>query len=60
MKGKVNKTNITFTGIANESQLEDVTLCAEKSKCKYKVEDYSTKVVVTGDLDKFTNNWNKG
>lgn len=59
MKAKRNKTNITFTGIANESQLEDVTLCAEKSKCKYKVEDFSTKVIITGDLEKFIKNWNK-
>ena len=62
MKAKANKTNITFTGIANESQLESVTYCAEKSKCKYKQEDFATKVVVTGtpeQLKTFTNNWNK-
>jgi len=62
MKAKVNKTNITFTGIANESQLEDVTFNAEKAKCKYTQEDFATKVIVTGtpaQLKTFITNYNK-
>jgi hypothetical protein len=61
MKAKYNKTNITFTGISNESQLEDVTMTAERAECKHEVSDYSTKVVVTGtpdQLKKFINLYN--
>lgn len=59
MKARLSKAKITFTGIANDSQLGEVIHCAEKSKCKYKQEDFATKVTVTGNLNKFITNWNK-
>lgn len=58
MRIKVNKTNITFTGVANESQLRDITFAAEQSKCKYESKDHSTKIIVTGNLNKFIKVWN--
>lgn len=72
MKAKTNKEalTVTFTGIANESQLEDVTSTAERVGCPYEISDYSTKVVVStqpsfdkeskiAQLNKFVAEYNK-
>ena len=40
------KLTVTFKNIYNESQLEQVTIPAELTKCEYEVLDFSTKVVV--------------
>ena len=58
MKVKLNKTNITFTNVLNESLLDDILHCAEKSQCEVKSEDYGCKQIVSGNLDEFIKNWN--
>ncbi len=58
MKAKLNKTNITFTSVMNESQLESILIAAEKANCAFKQEDFGTKVIVTGDLNKFVQIFN--
>ena len=61
MKATRSKTKITFTGISNESQLEDVTVTADNTKCTYEQSDFSTKVVVKGtpkQLEAFVKKYN--
>jgi len=48
MRTRVTVSKITFTGIANESQLEQVLTPAEESGCQVDQQDAHTKVIVTG------------
>ena len=50
VKEKIYKR--TIKGIYNESMLNDVLHTADKAKCEYTVEDWSTKVIVSGTRDK--------
>lgn len=59
MKIKLNKDNITFTNVLNESLLESIIICAEDSGCTRQAEDYGCKQVITGNLDEFIKLWNK-
>lgn len=59
MNIRVKKTSIVFTGIANESQLEDIKTITDKSGCKYEPKDYCCTAVITGNLNKFISLWNK-
>ena len=62
MKARCNKKSIVFSGIYDESLLCEIGYISEKSGCKIKLEDYSTKAIVKGtkeQLNKFVNLWNK-
>ena len=49
MKAKrIGETKIVFTGVSNESQLEDVESPAKRAKCKVERQDCCTKIIVTG------------
>jgi hypothetical protein len=58
MKTRVTKNSITFTGIANESQMEMVNEAVEQTLCNVVWSECSTKAVITGNLPKFIDYWN--
>lgn len=54
----ITKNKITFTGIANEAQLEMVVDAAEATDCKIEMQDFATKAVITGNLEAYIEYWN--
>jgi len=53
---KIGDTKFVFTGVSNESQLEDVESPAKRAKCKVERQDCCTKIIVTGtkkQIDEF-------
>lgn len=58
MKVTNTKTKITFTGVSSEPQLSNILNVAESTGCKSEQLDLGTRVVITGDLEKFREAWN--